>query len=526
MFSSLLPWPLLAVLLLAVFTHGWNLFHYPYYEGDEGIYVSQAWSTLTQGKLSPYVYWYDHPPLGWITMAGWSALFGGNFFVFGESSIDHMRVFMLLVHVVSAALVYYIARRLGARTAVAACAVIIFTLSPLFVYYQRRVLLDNLVTLWVLCSFALLLKSGRSWRTVFLSGAVLGVGVLTKLPALVFAPLFLYVASGGQWLLDSFQDLSKRARVQQGVLWLSGLFFVLFLFVGYTFSQGEFLPESVTGNGKSSFLDGVQFQLDRDSTHSLLHPQSSFRIALSDWLRKDTFTVVLGAVSIIFGLFFAIKDRSLRIVLCGVLIFVAFMMRGGIVTNFHILPVVPFVALLVVLVVEKITSLFAKNTTRHNVIFWLVIGCIIVATIETSEKGYLTRDETSNHNASVRYIKENLDNDASVMMDVQGLVDLWDPRQINEKTFPRADWFSKIIHDNYIQDFKYEGQWQNIEYTLLSHELLRQMQNVPEGTLAKDAFTAGLLDREWLDGADHVDIDAFQSSFGNWAALYKTQVTQ
>jgi hypothetical protein len=532
-----IPLLLVVVLFLALFTHGWNLFQYPYYEGDEGIYVSQAWSFLKQGSLSPYHYWYDHPPLGWITMAAWPTLFGGNFFVFGESSIDNMRVFMLITHVVSALLVYYIAKRLSGKSVVGLAAVVLFTFSPLFVYYQRRVLLDNLMTFWILASYALLLKYDRSLWHIAFSGIFLGIGVLTKIPALVFAPLFLLVLLFPHFFdFASKRSVNIREVIQPAVIWLFAFLCVVGSFLLYTVIKGEFLPSSVSNTGKASFLDGISFQLERKSPEPLLQPGSSFRVALSDWLRKDAFMVYVGAASIIISLFLLRKIPRATSVLLIVVAYLGFMMRGGVVTNFHILPLIPFIVILTVLLLGYIahsvdeflhekTSYTAMSTffLRHHVVFSTCVLVIVLCSFATSEKGYLTRDETSNHNASIRYIKENFDNETSVMMDVQGLVDLWDPRNINSKTFPRADWFSKLIYDDYIQDYKYEGKWSSIDYVLVSHELLRQMKNRPEDSIANDAYHNSILDKAWLDGADHVRIDEYQSSYGNWAALHQVK---
>ena len=59
-----------ALLVLSVLTgavtHGWNTFRYPLYLTDEGIYMEQAWSVLREGQLSPYTYFYDHAPAGWL----------------------------------------------------------------------------------------------------------------------------------------------------------------------------------------------------------------------------------------------------------------------------------------------------------------------------------------------------------------------------------------------------------------------------------------------------------------------------
>jgi hypothetical protein len=50
------------VVVLTCLTHAINLFGYPEFIGDEGIYTSQGWWLVKFGQLSPYTYWYDHPP--------------------------------------------------------------------------------------------------------------------------------------------------------------------------------------------------------------------------------------------------------------------------------------------------------------------------------------------------------------------------------------------------------------------------------------------------------------------------------
>src|SRR5260221_3594573 len=75
---------IVALLLLSGIAHTYNMFHFPYYENDEGTYMSQAWSLLKLGQVEPYTYWYDHAPAGWIFIALWTLLSGG-FFTFGAS---------------------------------------------------------------------------------------------------------------------------------------------------------------------------------------------------------------------------------------------------------------------------------------------------------------------------------------------------------------------------------------------------------------------------------------------------------
>src|SRR2546428_9776433 len=152
---TLLDRLLLAVSVISgAVTHGYNLFNYPLYITDEGIYMQQAWSVLREGRLSPYTYFYDHAPAGWLMIAGWVSVLPHQFEAFGNA-INTGRVLMLLVHIASTFLLFQIARRLSGSLIAAFEATFFFNLSPLAIYYQRQVLLDNLMVFWLLVSLYL-----------------------------------------------------------------------------------------------------------------------------------------------------------------------------------------------------------------------------------------------------------------------------------------------------------------------------------------------------------------------------------
>src|SRR5467141_4911530 len=99
-------------LLTGAVTHGYNLFNYPLYVTDEGIYIQQAWSVLREARLSPYTYYYDHAPAGWLVIASWVALLPHQFEAFGNA-INTGRVLKLLVHLASVYLLFRCTRRLS-----------------------------------------------------------------------------------------------------------------------------------------------------------------------------------------------------------------------------------------------------------------------------------------------------------------------------------------------------------------------------------------------------------------------------
>src|SRR5579884_3557969 len=127
-------------LLVSAVAHALNMFNFPRYELDEGTYISNAWAIL-HGQLSPYAYGYGHPPLAWIQIAAWLGA-TGSLFSFGDA-INSGRVLMLLYSLGCALLVYLIIRRLDGSRSAALLAMVIFSLSPISLTYQRQVLLDN-----------------------------------------------------------------------------------------------------------------------------------------------------------------------------------------------------------------------------------------------------------------------------------------------------------------------------------------------------------------------------------------------
>src|SRR5437588_7846398 len=164
------------IILTASFaSHAINMFYYPHYDLDEGTYTMYAWA-VTHGSIDPYAYGYGHPPLAWIQIAAWVKLTGG-FFTFGNA-IDSERVLMLLFAVGCSLLVYQIARRLGANIIACLLAMLIFSLSPLSITFQRLALLDNVATFWFLLAVYLLVVGKSHLLYIVSAGISFGFALL------------------------------------------------------------------------------------------------------------------------------------------------------------------------------------------------------------------------------------------------------------------------------------------------------------------------------------------------------------
>ena len=90
--------------------HAWGMDNFPRWVDDPGTYLSQAWAVQYEQHLSPYSYFYDHAPAGWIQIALWSMLTRG--FDRYDSAMAFGNECMLLAKVASIVLLYWLARRL------------------------------------------------------------------------------------------------------------------------------------------------------------------------------------------------------------------------------------------------------------------------------------------------------------------------------------------------------------------------------------------------------------------------------
>jgi len=257
---------LLGLLTAVAVVHATGMGLAPQRIDDEGTYVAQAWAVQHWRTLGHYTYWYDHPPLGWLLLAAWTTTTGA--FDRAATAIAAGREFMLALQLVSVALLYGVARRLGLRRAAAAGAVLVFSLSPLALGMHRAVYLDNIATPLVLAAFALALSPTQRLAAHAAAGLCLAAAVLVKETSLLLVPVVVW----------QYWQVSDR-RTRRYSLILSGALFTLVVaaYLLYATLRGEFLP----GPEHVSLVDAVRFQLTgRVASGSPLDPDSLSRRTL------------------------------------------------------------------------------------------------------------------------------------------------------------------------------------------------------------------------------------------------------
>lgn len=453
------------LLVIAVASHGMNMFHYPYYEDDEGTYVSQAWSLATFGKMAPYTYTYDHAPGGWILLALWSGVTGG-FSTFGFS-INSGRALMLLVQAISVVLLYISVKRLTGNAFAAACAALVFSLSPLGIYYHRRVLLDNMMVLWILISLAGVATVRGQDNTVSVlrmavSGLAFGIAVTTKETAVFLWPGFIYLILTGP---------ATRRKIG---IWL--LFMVLpgLAYIGYAALRGELIPYGMPGGGAYPHVSLIGTWIEQ--FRRPLVP-GMFMQSLATWMRLDPLIMIAGVTVTLINAAIGIRRPANRIAAVLSVLFILYLVRGGVVLEFYIIPAIMLFALNIGVLAGTGTirpgtlagAMTAVGSMRILTAVAVIMALDLLVFGSRSKDGWnlMTADQTTPQVQAVDFVLSRATPGAVYVIDNYAYVDL---HTRGAGHFRLAEYYWKIDRDPSIAGL-IGNDWRNVTTLIVTPQM-------------------------------------------------------
>lgn len=438
---------LLPVLAGAAVLHGWNMLRSPMPFDDEGTYVSQAWALATHGELSHYTYWYDHPPLGWMLLAAWNQPFR----LFGVDEWAAGRIGMLVVHVVSCALLYALARRLSAPRWAAVIAPVLFSTSPLMMQWGRLVMLDNIATPFLLGAWLLALDRRQRLSRFVLSAVLLACAVLVKETNLLFAPAVFWS------LLQTAR--SHRRYVAPIYLWTVtglGLAYVIFAFMK---------NELFSGPGHVSLEWALRWQLtSRQSSGSILDPTSDATSQVASWLSTDGVVLIAGGVASLLVLCW----RHLRPLSLLVVVLWGIMLRDGYLPIPYPINLIWPSALALAVCSARLLTLLrtwrAPRGIRAGLIVTLVVATAGVASLGIAKSQmYLTQDKVTQYRQARDWVLANTTADDTVIVDNSLWFDLIKAGRSRQSII----WFQKPNTDSDVDNYLTSG-WKDVDYVVLT----------------------------------------------------------
>ncbi|MFE5493588.1 ArnT family glycosyltransferase [Streptomyces virginiae] len=468
-----------ALLLVIVAVQGWNITHFPTLSDDEGTYLAQAWAVQQGEGLAHYTYWYDHPPLGWIQLAGLTYL--PSLFVPDWMTVAPMRFSMLAVSGASAVLLYVLARRLWLPRWAAGLAMALFGLSPLSVVLQREIFLDNIAVMWVLLAFCLAASPNRHLWHHFASGLAAATAVLTKETMLVVLPALLVT----MWR-HSHRDTRKFAVTGAVTACaLIGLSYPL-----YALLNGELLP----GAGHVSLIDAITYQMGREGSGFILTPGSGANGVFRSWLYYDTVLPLgglAGAVLLIVTVRRSVTARALAgPALAAVILAVVAMRPSGYLPAMYVIQALPFLALVLAGGAASVTHAVLRRRRaggegRSRV--WarrVLLGVLAVSAAVYVLPRWYEGDRTAltaDANAPYRQAAAWLGSEVADPAGTRVLLDdaLWlDAVHHGFEPGPGAIWFYKADLDPAVSR-TLPGGWRDIDFVVSSPTVRRDAVDLP-----------------------------------------------
>jgi endo-1,4-beta-D-glucanase Y/4-amino-4-deoxy-L-arabinose transferase-like glycosyltransferase len=511
-FSIFLGLVILKIGLLLV-----NIGNYPYVENDEATYTLRATSFSESGKLDYYTYWYDHAPAGWILMSPFILI--NSFLNTPISDILLLRLLIITITGIGVGLTYLIGVKLFKRRLPALIAVTLLLASPLAAYYQRRILLDSIMTFLLLLSIYVIVRKPRKLQSYGLSGVIFGLSILSKINAVFVVP--------AMWLLIWQQQKNKMIRRHALILWTFLAGSVTSLWLLFAGLKGELLPYNKAPETgafeKISLIDTLKFQSARGGEPKWpWDPASNVYPNALDWFQRDPLLISLIAFSFVVTTFMLIYKKRREQTLFIWLVFVLlsfFVVRGGVVLGFYVLPLIPFGALMVGRTFSPAFYWLKKQKIRNALLAVTLIAILVIGLIPMSRQW--NKNEVSNQLQAVEWVKKNIpDKDTLIISDNYAL-----PYLI-EEGYTNVDYQFKVEYDPDVNAKKYGKDWRNGAYMIISHEVLRQIK---EGTtpFVREAFDHSVKVADFTKGSSsYIDTKQYISTNGDWAQIYKIKTDE
>ena len=408
-------------------------------------------------------------------IALWSYVTGG-FFTFGFS-VNSGRVLMLVLHIFSSLFLYLIARSLTQSRWPAVLAVLFFSISPLAIYFQRRVLLDNIMVFFLLFSLLFLIVYNGRLRNYILSAILFGCALLVKLTAIFFLPIFLLIAYFKAYRSHRSFALMKWTLIVLVILSIYPLFAAL---RGELFPAGPF--SSTAEAGGVNLYSAISFHASR--TGGLpWEPDSDFRGQMSVWLNDDPILISLGIFAMLANLFLGFRDhRAPFVAALAIIPFFLLFMRGGMIIDFYILALIPFFALNIAYLAWVLHQWFAQSKIRifsplpyMLLVFALFPMLFIYSDSIRGETNLYTADQTSVQIEAVEYILTHASPSDVYVIDNYGYIDFI---RYGDRS-PLVEYYWKLEADPYVQTSVVQDNPDNIDYIVLTPQMQHDLENHP-----------------------------------------------
>jgi 4-amino-4-deoxy-L-arabinose transferase-like glycosyltransferase len=422
---------LVLMLVIVGFTQAQNMLRFPYFQDVEGTNVSNSWALLNTGELSPYTYAYENPPAGSFILTFWNAFLRGVSDL--TTSIESGRMLMLGFHVLAAALIFGITFKIARSALAAIVATLIFSFSPLMTALGRQVLVENIMLVWLLAAFYLVLGDHRRLSHYLGSAFFFGLAALTDTSAMFFLPAMLIVI-----VMSAHQHHRRFAST----LWITLSLILVAFFPIYAQMKQELFPQGWFLGGDFPHVSLVERIADRGPENGrFLNAGAGLESSIQEWINLDNMTsdpVVIYAGLIALALVLAIgwEVKRVRVLIPMAFFAAVYLLFGGQIFTSDALLFVPLLIIclgvVIGLVGSAIGSVFQNGFLRFVLALIVAVVCLYPFSAFYGQRlQAYTVDQVEGQMEAIEWVARNLPEDAVIVTDNYAFVQL---RETHENT--------------------------------------------------------------------------------------------
>jgi hypothetical protein len=396
-----------------------------------------------------------------------------------------------------------IARRATRSPLAGVIATLAFSLSAFGLYYQRRVILDNIAAFWMLLSIYLLTSERLTLLKVWASAVALAISILSKELTVFLIPVMTYFV----WWRS---HRSQRTLATTG--WFIIVCSICSTYVLMALLKGELFPPGTAfspGGDHVSLLGTLMFHAGRERDGGLLYWNSDFWNTYRTWAVDEPLLTLGGSLAMLISALLLPWQRMVGILGLATLSLFAFLARGGITLGFYLVPLLPLLAINLAAVIALMVQLLQGWLTRGpRPIAALRYGLPAVALVggmsglmmgyQSASLGYSSNPwslwnnkQAQVQSIAVNWARENLPPDSTIIIDQSMWIELQGPPDDGPR-FTRAHYYWKVDRDPEITDGIFESRWQEADY------LITTLQLVGDATRAKLDVTNTALENSVL----------------------------
>jgi hypothetical protein len=296
---------------------------------------------------------------------------------------------------------------------------------------------------------------------------------------------------------------------------------VYFLFAGLS---NQLLPNGLDFSlshpptGHASLLYEMWYQLHRNQ--GTLFSHGSFLYTM--WLPKDPFLVLGGTAAMAISLFLGWHQRKRNpgLLIAGTLAFaIAFyLVRGSVILDFYVIPLIPMYALCIALVADRALKRLPVPFFRATIpavaasLLLLPIGGYLLT---HGQKGQLQAADvyylplTYLQQEQVSWIQRNVPSDARIISDD----DIWVALHDGYPSYPYDVSHWNAVGDPVVQNKEFGGgNWQKIDYIVMSNGMKASMIGNNAG--GQEGWILNALNNHsvevWHAGRGNVQLEIYQ----------------